>query len=291
MYANKENAWKDYTDDRYYGARRFKIYWQRMMQDRGIRYYLFGMLVILLAAGSKLYQMQITQQEEMGLLGPPKKKYRSRLTVVLDVDETLVSYGDKAFRLKAGLVARPYLAELLDYLSSIDAEVVLWSACTTRYMTQVLSVIDPDGVRISQFIVKDSSWFSSDNYYEKNILWLKRPLENTLIVENRALSVRGCNANAILVDDFIRGEYVDTGRDQPAGDHALRTLKEIIMDLEKSGQSVPEYLADVKHRHKDIKEIPCHLAIRQLPEEIARGVFYFIGEKYKPSKYTGPVMK
>jgi hypothetical protein len=281
MYANKENAWDGYTDDRFYGAKRFREYWQRMLSDRGVRYYVFTVVVLMTAAGAKLWQMQNAQRAQNGLLGPRKKNYRSRLTVVLDVDETLLSYGDKAFRLKAGLVPRPYLAELLDYLTSIDAEVVLWAACSERYMRQVLGIIDPNGVRVSQYVARDKEWFSKDNYYEKNVLWLKRPLEDTIIIENRPLSVRNCNANAILVDDFIRGEYMDNGQDHPANDHALRTIKSIIEDLETSGMAVAEYLANPKVRNPEIKEIPCHLAIRQLPDEIARGVFYFVGDKFK----------
>ncbi|KPA84229.1 putative mitochondrial TFIIF-stimulated CTD phosphatase [Leptomonas pyrrhocoris] len=284
MYANKENAWEGYTDDCFYGAKRFREYWHRMLADRGVRYYVFTVVVMVMAAGAKLWQMQTAQRAQNGLLGPRKKNYRSRLTVVLDVDETLLSYGDKAFRLKAGLVPRPYLAELLDYLTSIDAEVVLWAACSERYMRQVLGIIDPSGVRVTQYITRDKEWFSKDNYYEKNVLWLKRPLEDTIIIENRPLSVRNCNANAILVDDFIRGEYMDTGQDHPANDHALRTIKNIIEDLETSGMPVPEYLANAKVRNPEIKEIPCHLAIRQLPDEIARGVFYFIGDKMKAKR-------
>ncbi|EPY37025.1 nuclear lim interactor-interacting factor [Strigomonas culicis] len=280
MYANKENAWQGYTDDRYYGAKRFREYWRRMLVDRGMRYYIAATLIVLLVASTKLYSMQQEQRAAHGLIGPKKKKYRSRLTVVLDVDETLVSYGDKAFRMQAGLVARPHLAELLDYLTDIDAEVVLWAACSERYMKQVLSVIDPTGVRVSQYVTRDKEWFTNDNYYEKNIAWLKRSYDDTLIVENRALSVRNCNANAILVDDFIRGEYMDTGQDFPPNDHALLTVRHIIADLERSGQPVPEYLADRATRDPDLHEVPCHNVIRQLPEELARGVFYFVGDKY-----------
>lgn len=283
LYANKENAWEHYTDDRFYGAKRFKEYFQRILKDRGVRYYFLGILILMAGASAKLYQLEQEQRATQGLLGPKKKNYRSRLTVVLDVDETIVSFGDKAFRMKAGMVARPYLAELLDYLAEIDAEVVLWSACTERYMSQVLNVIDPSGVRVSQYITRHRDWFSSDNFYEKNLLWLKRDLKDVLMVENRALSVRNCNGNSILLDDFIRGEYMDTKRDYPPNDHALKVVKEMLVDLETSGRPVPEYLCDRKHRHKELKEIPCHYAIRQLPEELARGVFFFIGDKYKGS--------
>lgn len=281
LYANKENAWSGYTDDRFYGAKRFREYWRRMLADRGVRYYIFSIIVLLFAATAKLWSLQQSQRAESGLLGPRKKQYRSRLTVVLDVDETLVSYGDKAYRLKAGMVPRPYLAELLDYLSSIDAEVVLWTAASERYLRQVLSVIDPNGIRISQYITRDREWFTQDNYYEKNLLWLKRPLADTIMIENRALSVRNCNANSILVDDFIRGEYMDSGQDYPTNDHALQVVRQVIEDLETSGTPVPEYLQNRQLRAAGLREIPCHLAVRQLPDELARGVFYFIGDKYK----------
>lgn len=281
LYANKENAWEQYTDDPYYGARRFKEYFARVAKDRAVRYYFLGILLLLAGAWAKLYQLEQEQRATEGLLGPKKKKYRSRLTVVLDVDETIVSFGDKAFRMKAGLIARPYLAELLDYLSSIDAEVILWSACSERYMRQVLHVIDPSGIRISQYITKSKLWFSSDNFYEKNVLWLKRDLKDVLFIENRPLSVRNCNGNSILLDDFIRGEYMETGQDHPINDQALRVVKEIVQTLEQTGAPVPEYLNDVEHRHPGIKEIPCHHAIRQLPEELARGVFFFLGNKFK----------
>lgn len=282
LYANKEKAWESHTDDRFYGAKRMKDYWDRVMANQGTKYYLAGMVLLVAFAFAKLYQLQQNLMAEQGLIGPKKKPYRSRLTVVLDVDETIVSYGDKAFRMNAGLVPRPYLAELLDYLTSIDAEVILWAACTDRYMRQVLNVIDPSGIRVSSYITRNHQWFSSDNYYEKNIAWLKRPREDCLLIENRALSVRNCNGNAILVDDFIRSEYMDTGQDYPPNDHALRTLKAIIGDLERTGRPVPEYLRDRANRNREIQEIPCHEAIRQLPEEIARGVFYFIGDKYRP---------
>mmetsp|Transcript_51740 Transcript_51740/g.59440 ORF Transcript_51740/g.59440 Transcript_51740/m.59440 type:complete len:342 (+) Transcript_51740:79-1104(+) len=284
MYASKENAWEGFTDDRFYGLKRLKEYWRRLLRDRGIRYYLFGTIIIMGGAGGKLWSMQEELKRETGLLGPKKKHFRSRLTVVLDLDETIVSYGDKAFRMRAGMVPRPYLAELLDFLCEIDAEVILWSACSDRYMKQVLQVIDPSGQRITQTITRSNDWFTHDHFYEKNLAWIKRNMNDVVMIENRALAARNCNANTILVDDFIRGEYMDTGQDHPVHDRALKVVKEVLQDLEKSGRPVAEYLADTEKRHKEIKEIPCHLAVRQLPDEIARGVYYFIGDKFRPNR-------
>lgn len=281
MYANKESAWSNYTTDRFHGAKRIKEVVNRMFGDKGVRYFFFASMLIVLIGFAQFTNMYNQTVAEHGLIGPKKKKYKSRLTVVLDVDETLVSYGDKAFRMKAGLVPRPYLAELLDYLAKIDAEVILWSACSERYMKQVLTILDPNGSRVSHYITRSNDWFSSDNFYEKNIAWLKRNFDDTLIIENRPLSVRNCNANALLVDDFIRAEYMETGRDTPVNDKALRTIKEIIAEINESGEPVQEYLQNVEKRNRDIKEIPCHLAFRQLPDELARGIFFFVGDKYK----------
>lgn len=286
MYATKDNAFNNSTEDKHYGRKRILEYVTKFKRDRGMKYFFLATFTLMAFVGSKLWQLQEEMKRMDGILGPKKKSFRSRLTVVLDVDETIVSYGDKAYRMRAGMVCRPYLAELLDYLCSIDAEVVMWSAASDRYLSQVLSVIDPSGQRVSNVLSRSSDWFTGDHYYEKNIAWLKRDLNNTLIIENRPASVRGCNGNAILVDDFLRGEYMDTGQDHPANDKALRIIKEVIQDLETTGRPVPEYLADRAKRHKDLKEIPCHYAMRQMPDELARGVFYFVGDKYKPNQVS-----
>ena len=218
------------------------------------------------------------------LLPPKRRSYKSRLTVVLDIDETLLSYGDKAYRLNATFAPRPYLAELLDYLVTIDAEVVVWSAASHRYNQAVLSVLDPAGVRVSELINRDASWFVDTPFYRKDAQWLGRDMRDLLMVENRAMSVAKCNNNSVLVEDFIRAEYMDTGRDFPQNDKALKYIKEIVQDLTDKypTMSVPDYLADREKRHPALHSIPCHLAIRQLPDEIAEGEFHFVGNKYRP---------
>ena len=248
-------------------------------------HYFIGVTTLFSIVAYLAYRKDVRDaKRNFGLVGPKSREYGSRLTVVLDVDETLVSYGDKAFRLKAGVVPRPYLAELLDYLVQIDAEVILWSSCSARYLEEVKSAIDPHHTKFSTSITRDPIWFTGDNYYEKNLMWLKRDMDNTIMIENRPLSVRGCNANSILVDDFIRGEYMDTGMDQPPNDKAMLAVKEVIKDIEEKGIPVPQYLGDAANRRPELKEIPCHMAIKMLPEELARGVFYFVGDKYKPGR-------
>lgn len=103
-------------------------------------------------------------------------------------------------------------------------------------------------------------------------------------IENRGLIVRDCNSYVILVDVFSRGEYMDTGQDYPADDQALRTVRQIIEDLETSGPPVAEYLADPTKRNKGIKAIPCHLAIRQLSDGTARGIFTSSGTSTSQSR-------
>jgi hypothetical protein len=282
LYSSKENAFQGFSDERGYGMMRMKQFMRKMWSEKGSRWYISLTLFGILIGGYVMFRQRDEVYLRDGLIGPKKKIYRSRLTVVLDVDETIVSYGDKAFRMRAGLVTRPYLAELLDYLNEIDAEVILWSACSNRYMKHVLQAIDPNGTRVSQFLVRDDVWYVRDGFYEKNIRWLNRGLDNVVVIENRATPVRNCNSNAILVPDFIRGEYMDNGQDYPPNDKALLYIKEILEDLEKSGLPVDAYLRDPKRRHKEINEIPCHLAMRQLPDELAVGNFYFVQDKFKP---------
>lgn len=282
LYANKDRALDGAVEDKYYGAKRARELWRKFYSDKAARFYFGAMLIALGFASIFFYKHYDTSLENEGLAGPKKRVFKSRMTVVLDVDETIVSFGDKAYRLRAPLVPRPYLAELLDYLCEIDAEIILWSACSDRYMKQILHSLDPQGVRFSTFITRNESWYSRDFFYEKNVSWLKRNPNDVVIIENRPLSVRGCNSNAILVDDFVRAEYMETGIDHPPNDRALLAVKEILQELETSGESVPRYLANRKARHPDIKEIPCHLAMRQMPDELAVGHFYFVGDKFKP---------
>jgi hypothetical protein len=282
LYANKDVAMQGVTDDKYYGAKRFREVGRKWWANKAIRYYMIAMLVACFFSVYVWTRQYDAVIEDNGLVGKKKRPYKSRLTVVLDVDETILSFGDKAYRLRAPLVPRPFLAELLDYLSEIDCEVILWAASSDRYMKQVLSSLDPQGVRVSSFVTRDDAWYSRDYFYEKNIAWLKRNPNDTIIIENRPLSVRGCNANAVLVDDFVRAEYMESGVDHPPNDRALRTVKEIIRELEQSGEAVPRYLANRARRHPDIKEIPCHLAMRQMPDELAVGNFFFVGDKFKP---------
>ena len=282
LYANKDVAMRGVDDDKYYGAKRMREIFRKWWANKAARWYFSAMFAACFMSLVFFYRQYDFVLEDTGLVGKKKRVYKSRLTVVLDVDETICSFGDKAYRLRAPMVPRPFLSELLDYLCEIDCEIVLWAACSDRYMKQILHAIDPQGIRISSFLTRDESWYSRDFFYEKNIHWLKRNPNDTLIIENRPLSVRGCNANAILVDDFVRAEYMESGMDHPPNDQALKTIKEIVSELEQTGEAVPRYLANKKLRHPDIKEIPCHLAMRQMPDELAVGNFFFVGEKFKP---------
>jgi hypothetical protein len=286
MYAAKETSTAGIfnIDRRDVTWERAKITGRRLWSDRAARYYFGASTIAVFVAYQIVTYSYAEMEDEQGLVGPKRKQYKSRLTVVLDVDETLISFGDKAFRLRGTVKPRPYLAELLDYLAKIDAEVVLWSASSDRYMRAVLMAVDPAGLRIDHYLTREGNWFVADQFYEKNLRWLKRDLKDTIFIENRAMSVRSCNNNSILVEDFIRGEYMDTGRDFPHNDRALLTVKEICQELHENGRPVHEYIADKKNRHKDIKQLPCHMAIKQMPDELAVGEFFFIGNKYRPTQ-------
>ena len=150
MYANKEQgAANIFNIDRpEISWERAKITGRRLWSDRWAKYY-FGTSIIFIFIGVYYSSMQYQLMESQhGLCGPKRKQYKSRLTVVLDVDETLISFGDKAYRLRGSVKPRPYLSELLDLCAKIDAEVILWSAGSDRYMRAVLMAIDPAGLRV-----------------------------------------------------------------------------------------------------------------------------------------------
>lgn len=129
----------------------------------------------------------------------PPRKSGVKLTVVFDLDETLVSN-----RHTPALIARPYCHAVLHGMSQKeDVEVVLWTASTKDVALKVVAELQEMGSTccFHHIIGRDKQWFSEPTH-TKDLRLLGRPMDRVLIVEN---SVNCCKLNphnAILVDDF-----------------------------------------------------------------------------------------
>lgn len=157
------------------------------------------------------------------LLPPMSEKHRGMLTVVLDLDETLItSYpkdqvpqglsiaaqrGDvSTFEMVCGsatgstatmtVFARPGLQKFLSELSRF-AEVVLFTAGLPSYAEPLLSLLDPMRQNISASLFRDSTLQAGKHAHVKDLSRLGRDLRRTVLVDNNPFSFLLQPANGI----------------------------------------------------------------------------------------------
>lgn len=162
------------------------------------------------------------------LLAPKDSKLADRITVVLDLDETLV------YAREGPLYVRPGLEELLQFLAD-NCETVVWTAGMRQYAEAVVRLIDTKG-SINHTICRDKSWFSSGSC-SKDLSLLGRDTKTTILFENTPDCIRGFEQNGVLVADYEGGELEDNTLHT-----ILAFLRELVLRRDKEGVTVPEYI-------------------------------------------------
>ena len=152
-----------------------------------------------------------------------------RLTIVLDLDETLI------YAREGPLYARPGLEELMLFLKD-HCEAIVWTAGVKAYAQAVVRNIDRHEA-IKHTVYRHKKWFTGCAGYNKDLTLLGRDLETTLIIENTPDCVRGNEANGILVADYEGGELEDNTL--PA---ILLLLQDLVARRKKEGLTVPQYV-------------------------------------------------
>ncbi|AIO02824.1 nuclear lim interactor-interacting factor, putative [Leishmania panamensis] len=154
---------------------------------------------------------------------------KNRLTVVLDLDETLI------YARQGPLYVRPGMETLMRFLADY-CETIVWTSSKHRYADAVVAQIDTCGA-VCHTVYRHRRWFNGTSA-TKELRLLGRDLETTIIVENTPDCCRGYERNAVLVEDYEGGELAD---------HTLHILLALLRDLverhEKEGITVPEYIA------------------------------------------------
>ncbi|KAK6917241.1 FCP1 homology domain [Dillenia turbinata] len=127
---------------------------------------------------------------------PKETRKRKHITLVLDLDETLVhstlEHCDDAdftfpvfFNMKEHTVyvkQRPYLQTFLERVA-LMFEVVIFTASQSIYAEQLLNILDPDGMIISRRAYRESCIFS-DGSYTKDLTVLGVDLAKVAIIDN-----------------------------------------------------------------------------------------------------------
>lgn len=164
-------------------------------------------------------------------------KYDGQMTVVLDMDETLVhstfladlqdqleqsgeqylvndngeleiirQHKEKADYLlhACGGIAvglRPGLHSFLKKLSE-NFEVVLFTAAERDYAEPLLNLIDPGGTLLPYRLFREHTVQFQGTLYVKDLSLLGRDLKRTVLVDNNIMTMRASPNNCVLIEDF-----------------------------------------------------------------------------------------
>lgn len=183
-----------------------------------------------------------------------------RLTVVLDLDETLshcsmtqlesrrpdfcVEFEE--FRQTGFIYVRPFAGLFLEVAAQLF-ELVVFTASSQDYADQVLDQLDPDNRYFSARLYRQHCAEIAGGYL-KDLRHMGRPMERTVLVDNSPVSLALCPDNGVLVSSWTAEQTDD------------RELLELLLLLEQcqGHASVPDFLAwryslrefarQVKHR-------------------------------------------
>lgn len=183
---------------------------------------------------------------EMPVLRTPPAD-EDRLTLVLDLDETLVhcrpdplpTKHDFKVRFEEAqadgwIYVRPFASLFLEIVSRLF-EVVVFTASSRCYADQVLDTLDPKGDLIQTRLYRQHCTEVAGGFL-KDMECLGRPIEKVLLVDNSPVSVAMCPDNGIVVSSWV----ADCPED--------RELLDLLLVLQQCALhgSVPDFLS---HRY------------------------------------------
>ncbi len=166
-----------------------------------------------------------------------KKDLKKIFTLVLDLDETLISFHRDEYGI--GIIKpRPYLFQFLTEMSKIY-ELIIFTAATKEYADPILNLIDKNQIFFDKRLYRQHT-IIKDNLVIKDLSKLGRDLSKVIILDNIPQNYDLQKENGI----FIRNFYGDDNDD---------ALKELIPILTKI----------TKNPNNDIRE-----ELRKMKEEI-----------------------
>lgn len=167
-----------------------------------------------------------TQHPHLRLLPPPR--HASRLTVVLDLDETLIRMREGPF------YVRPHAKLLFETLKAIgNIEIIIWTCATERYARRALEQIP--SATWHHIVSRDPRWYKDGSPAVKNLRWLGRDLDRCVAIDNCPVAVSSNPDNCIVVQDIPEC--------LPGVDHTLRLVALSISHILMHGGTVQEGLA------------------------------------------------
>ena len=146
-----------------------------------------------------------------------KKDKKKRFTLVLDLDETIISFQ------KGKFIPRPGLNTFLNEINKIY-EIILFTSATQFYADPILDSIDKNNIYFEKRLYRQHTVFINDTFV-KDLSKLGRDLSKIIILDNRPQNYFLQKENGI----FIRSFYGDNKYD-----NALINLIPILKSIAKN---------------------------------------------------------
>lgn len=175
-----------------------------------------------------LSQLLNTQHSQYHL---PAIHPTKNLTLVLDLDETLIHYEEIDYG-KGKIHVRPYVDRFLRELSNYY-EIVVFTASVKEYADEIIDQIDEDNW-VSHRLYREHTTFFNSVYF-KDLRRLGRELSKTIIVDNNSDNFSLQPRNGIAIESFT-------------GDHSDITLIKMMNILVSVAE---QYTEDVRHHLVD----------------------------------------
>eukprot|EP00759_Apiculatamorpha_spiralis_P004758 PhF_6_TR12890/c0_g1_i1/m.20287 len=174
---------------------------------------------------------------------PPTTPCSRRNVLVLDLDETLVSYCPA----RKEVTLRPHLHSFLTFAVA-HFDVCIFTASTSDYASTVLKVIDPNDVFNLQLYSREHCTKVREGQYVKDVSYLQRDLTSIVIIDDCPHSFLFTPRNGITVPPF----FASAPRSDE--DNVLLALIPLLKQLSKAPDVYPildEHKNNVRRQHEE----------------------------------------
>ena len=160
------------------------------------------------------------------------KKYQKKLTLILDLDETLVRFKINEYNIQTGnVVLRPGLIQFLNKVYPLF-DLVIWTVATKQYADAILDIIERDKKYFSARLYREHATIDEkNNLYIKDLNNLGRPLDSIIIIDDKEISYKLHKENGILIKPFM-GSKLELQKDFVLFD-LFTILTKILLDKSK----------------------------------------------------------
>ena len=180
-----------------------------------------------------------------------KNKCKKKFSLVLDLDETLISFKLEANEENKGTIRfRPYLDSFLQKVKE-KYEIIVFTSGTQDYADPLEDAIEQDEKYFDARLYRQHT-IACGKDIVKDISRIGRPLDKILIVENMPQNYRLQKENGILIKSFYGEDIYDT---------ALMSLGDILMKIAYEFNDVRKGIT--KYKNEILNKVSTNLSKRK----------------------------